>query len=1785
MAVYRSPFSGALTAAGDQQPKPFNPFEIAVPKASEGKMFISDGQSELLPSASKRVSSVASLAEGRQLDSAFSTALAKIARGNMSDKDKEQARNRVREIYNQGYTNETRAGAGLGGKIMGIAARGLSGIGKVFEPFAVVSRNLQSGIKELDDLVNQLAGPVGTEVYRAVTPDVLTKLLAFDRSKEPKKASFSEFRKQANDKDWKAINTGNKAIDNALDFGVDVVYDPTTYLGVGALNYVGKAGRTELLVKFGTEAMQTKYPQLVDKLDDIARYGVAAIPKEVRAAEGLEYGVKFGGQVIPKTEVLGQMFTGRYGVFSNARALTGDLIGSSEKLAAVRGALTPSSRAGLVALEIGRRKGLTNEQIIPEIAGYTARKFAKGFKSESYKKGVTSFYNDVLSPLQAEIKAGNITSDEAKRIANYVEDYSLVPPPSLQPYVDGMRKWQNDLRDEVNSIYLKFGLDYGSKVKEIGFIDEYVHHKITDEALKFIYGPKGQRSGWFRDGELTSVELGSSVGAAMYRRVKRPKVINGVLEEVEFMGEKVLKGTIEEINAIFQKVTGDSTAKFFEDDLQAIAESYAYSMAATRGREAYVRRLMDFGGDIASVINYKTVPNAKLLASLQKSHQGLLQTRAKLLRKVVKGRATAMSTVKDILDTAEGLLGKKLKDLGLTSKELDDATVLLTNMEAELADAFAAAAKQKDVDRGAFFEAHKVLLEEIQTLRAALANDDANRVLAADAVKTVWMRTFPTRKRPPATVEEMIADIKRVNGIADPKEVRELTKRQAALQKQLAETPPTDPNELNDLLDMEQELTDHINGFTVLEDVRIKADYAEDGMLYGVMDDIIDRPFDPNRDPFPKVLSSRPMHAGDASMSTDELSALRQGFVESPDSVAVHALPVDEVVDLRKPEGFYAFWDNEGASGDMIGFALEQAGVDTKGVFRGVWADWVQTGEIDPLFEQIFPELHDLMVFASSMPNNVFELGVVEDQFLVESFETLKDLFTRAAAANNLENSDVVGVQMMNDFIRAMASPDANLGKPLLLPSGVLFGADNPVADGAFSVVFADDYRYASRFGKKNIDDDLMRGAGAPVHLVSENQFVRSILDKDYVTASLETSETYAAVGEVAQGMMEQRVARQQISDEIRSVSRKRGGMQTQARRRVAAAEKAWDDYSQTGLLEVSVGGKTQKMTRAQVEKLIVNREEKFAAKLAAFDERIAAKDADFALRMKPLKDRVAYQRGRLMTLMNQVKVLQAWDDTTGAVLRDDILRLRTAIATDPPNGPAGTISRAWSDRVNKTLQSIPQIKDKKLAKAWERVVTQLHADEVQLAMFDAFNVRTSEININDVQMGRVASIMVKDIKAGWREIEALGVQVPEEVYNVLMPNLEKLKNRAEMGPFKKAWLEVSAAFKIYATMTPGFVVRNALSATFMNYVAGVESKNIIAGIRAVRAYNEFGPARWLDELGIKDPAVRESYSQAMRAVDATSRGIQSEFMAPTVKGSAWERVLQNRATEAFAKANDFTERAVRFPMALDSILKNQSYDEAIYRVSRYHFDYTDLSKVDSWTKTYMVPFWVFTTRNIPLQITEQLLHPRMYSAYDELRESNPVAADVVMPAWLAQQGPIGLGGNWVLAPDLPHVRLQEQVQSLTDIKSLLGQAYPLFKLPIELAGDRQLAMDIPFTDKYQEAHGLDRVIAGLANIAGIEGIARKNAEGKLEINPRVQYAVGNVIPPIAQIQRLAGGVAGGKSTYADRTLTSWANWAGIPMKEAKDSAARNEYISRQFKLQSELKRLARLGLIPTEDK
>ena len=1552
--------------------------------------------------------------------------------------------------------------------------------------------------------------------------------------------SVSEAWSRANDPNWGVFKdpkykTGNKWIDGIGQFVTDVATDPATYVTLGASEFAGAAGRRALRDMFAETAMRNLYPEMAGKLDDIERYGIWAIPKDIRDAEGLKTGIKFAGKVIPLTDTPAEVLATP---FIKARTSIGDAVYNVAPKALEF--VTPKSARAGVAAGLGRDLGIADEQVVQIAASHSAASYLKGARNVAYADHVAGVRDIVSSAEKA-----NIEQDVRKAVENAA--FYEIATPEVQQLADSFKIWQTKLRDGVNDIYRKFGIDYGSDIKEIAFVDDYIHHKITPEARSWIFSPKNVTSKKWNPSDLSVEELTSAVGAARYRKAR----LGG-----EFMGVAIdtpEKATIDGLNKIAYEQTG--VKEWFDTSLASIADSYSYSMAAAKGREAWARRMMDFGSDTIRTIADKTIPDKELLDSLKATHAKLMRSEAIMKAKVVTGLDVVQKGTKRFGERAQQLakrvLDGNIKQTAMTEREIANVQKLLSEIDAQLQDVHAVAAAKTAEQRGSFDVVHKELIRQRQRLATALAKGDATELAVREELQKIYAVVFPNAKSAPDDINVMAERILQRDGIPASRELREAKARLTSIREQLDTMPTTKEfdGERQALIDAQLSIEDHIAGFDKLAEVRTNASYAPDGLLYGTEDALI--PLPDGVAPY-KVLHTVPDRA----------------MLDNPQSVAVHAFDERSLIDLRHPEDFRNLFaaDNGLPQGlpEYIANGMDNAGLDSQ-TFYEEFKNFMRTGQIDPMFVEMYPEetkLIQTIDFLNNMPipDTGLSHGMIQD-----AFNALNESFRGVASQYNPEFSDEIARQIVDDVISAHIHFSDQIG--MIAPRAISDGIyDSP--EEVYSVLLGTNY--GDNLPKKGVSN-----ATDVVQRTADSSFVQSIANADYETASLNASmEFRAAADQIMQNELGL-ASRQTLEQQARIERGRIGGSARAAQQRVDTTIAQLEEYAKTGKIRTTIDGKRVTLDEQVARDMLAKADAKYSSAEKRMLKEISRIEQQAGTKAEKLLKKQMDYNERLGLLMDQKATLKNWNDEVGALLQNEVDNLNEILRMRPPKGAGAEQTRIWQRQVQQSIETMNVLPENE-RKIYQALTTINHADETKLAWLSTQAIPEVKMLMKEAKSGDFGGTVIKDILDGWQQIEALGVQVPKEILDSWRPNLIRLQQLASKGEFAKGWDWYMRFFKTYAMMSTGFVVRNAMSATVNNYIAGVTTRNIIRGVQAMTAINKHGEA-WLEQFPEAERAILD---EARRVAAASSGGQVSELAEPVI-GRTWaERAINNKATGFFRKLNENAETAVRFPLALESLEQGMSFDQALARVTRYHFDYSDLTKLDEKAKQ-IVPFWLWSTRNIPLQVANQWTRPGVYLTHKKIMDRVPPQADLFVPRWMTEMNAMRLGAtNWVAAPDFPFNRLSGQVEQFTNPQRLVGQVNPLIRVPLEMIANKQFATDVPFTDKYQEAKGVDAAVAYLGNLLGFDWIGKRDSDGTLMISNKASYIPNAMIPSLATAQRLTGGAAGGKTSYKERQLSSLANWFGIPIRKIGEQQQRSEAINRQFSLKNFAKVLEDRGII-----
>ena len=386
-------------------------------------------------------------------------------------------------------------------------------------------------------------------------------------------------------------------------------------------------------------------------------------------------------------------------------------------------------------------------------------------------------------------------------------------------------------------------------------------------------------------------------------------------------------------------------------------------------------------------------------------------------------------------------------------------------------------------------------------------------------------------------------------------------------------------------------------------------------------------------------------------------------------------------------------------------------------------------------------------------------------------------------------------------------------------------------------------------------------------------------------------------------------------------------------------------------------------------------------------------------------------------------------------------------------------------------------------------------------------------------QVGQFASSNVRkffpDLEEGWQYLSkgiygAEGVKGDYGIYPGLAgsPEFAELWNRAKrfddpayLREMQKYVGGYTKFFKAYATMTPGFHVRNGLANAVKLVFMGAEFKNMI---EATPLYVDWmkasrGGMLYEDWVLSKPFEIREVLRTARKSMFGSGGGIFTVDFKDAVGGS---RLWDNKLVRFNAKWGQESDNYSRFVLGFDSAKSGMDVGMAQARTKRAFFDYEDLSEVDA-VMRQIVPFWLWTSRNLIFELQNQWLNPKPYQIYRSImrnmRDPDYETSEYPSP-FVREIGGIKLpfGDNLYLAPDLGFTRTPQQLGELFDPIRYTNNLNPLLKIPLEEFLGRSVFTGNPL-DNPQER--LIHILKGFVppvqmgdRLIGGEGDAAKNA-------------------------------------------------------------------------------------------
>ncbi|CAB4171194.1 hypothetical protein UFOVP1335_45 [uncultured Caudovirales phage] len=415
-------------------------------------------------------------------------------------------------------------------------------------------------------------------------------------------------------------------------------------------------------------------------------------------------------------------------------------------------------------------------------------------------------------------------------------------------------------------------------------------------------------------------------------------------------------------------------------------------------------------------------------------------------------------------------------------------------------------------------------------------------------------------------------------------------------------------------------------------------------------------------------------------------------------------------------------------------------------------------------------------------------------------------------------------------------------------------------------------------------------------------------------------------------------------------------------------------------------------------------------------------------------------------------------------------------------------------------------------------------------------------------------------------------IQVAEPIAEFVQ-NVHRLQEPAVAMELNRFLGEYTKFFKAYATLSPGFHVRNSISNGFMLFAAGGNPKYLLEGFQMSRSLNEASKSgKSVEEWILSLPYDRRAEARiGVRASAASGGGNASDNLRQLYMSG---RLVNNPLTRTSKSLGQWIEGHSRFMLAYDGARQGMDFNTSAARVQRFLIDYEDVSTLDK-SLRQIIPFWMWTSRNLPMQVQNIWLNPRAYNIYGNIKRNftDQSQEQDVVPVWMKEMGAwkLPFGNNLYASPDLGFNRIQSDVNMLQDPARFLSNVNPLIRLPIELTGERQLFSNKRFSKTPVEVSG--GAGAALQPLMEILGYGQTGPTGKKFVDDKAFYALRNILPMLSRSESLNPSI--GTNPDSPNPLYGL---LGLPMRENSQQMQNNELMRRMFEMQSAVQNNKALG-------
>jgi hypothetical protein len=434
---------------------------------------------------------------------------------------------------------------------------------------------------------------------------------------------------------------------------------------------------------------------------------------------------------------------------------------------------------------------------------------------------------------------------------------------------------------------------------------------------------------------------------------------------------------------------------------------------------------------------------------------------------------------------------------------------------------------------------------------------------------------------------------------------------------------------------------------------------------------------------------------------------------------------------------------------------------------------------------------------------------------------------------------------------------------------------------------------------------------------------------------------------------------------------------------------------------------------------------------------------------------------------------------------------------------------------------------------------------------------------LNPVLTETNAFTFVDELEKGW---VALGEQFPGLMGDPRVVEIFENSHRLREPQFVRAMQQFLGGytkfFKAWAVATPGFHVRNSISNGFSMVSAGGRPDRLYRGLQAWRGILEYFAStpdatieKYLLTLPDEERFLVEGANFALRG---SGGGLASEVDLTT-----GNRLYSNKVTKTLQEFGIKADEHARFMLAYDGLMAGMDPVTAAARVRRFMVDYEDTSTADAALRQ-IIPFWMWTSRNLPLQVQNIWLNPKAYRVYTSaVNNFQDREESEKLPKYLREVGAFATGADSYLSLDLPFSRMNQQFEQLQSPKRLAADVNPLLRVPLEVGlSDKKFFSDVPFKKGLQPVDGpVGNLASYLMQPFGQGGTL---PSGERAVTDKGMYTLMNAVPTLGQVERLVPST----ETYSKRGATNrLAAWLGIPVRQFEDYMKQQELERRLYEI------------------